>query len=330
MPRSRVSLLLVALTLGARATPAFADGEPPPPSEENRALATALFKEGRRLMEAGQVAAACRKFEESQRLDPGGGTLLNLAACHEQEGRTASAWTEFSAALAQARKDGRADRVAVAEARVATLEKRLAHLTLVVHEAAGGAEPQVSIDGVSVGRPAWGMAVPADPGAHVVEAKADGFLPWRGSVTLAADGDAKTLEVPALTPAPAEPPPPPTAAASQAAPPPAPPSMLLRDVATVGLAAVGVAGVALGSYFGVKAINLEHAAQGECPNGRCTQDAASKSRSATSNADLSTGAVAIGVAGLAGAAVLLFTRHAPPVEASFGPSSAALLVTGGF
>src|SRR6185436_12399932 len=69
------------------------------PTAADKSLATQLFKEGRALVDQGKVAEGCRKLEESQRLDPGGGTLLNVALCHEKEGRTATAWAEFTEAL---------------------------------------------------------------------------------------------------------------------------------------------------------------------------------------------------------------------------------------
>ncbi len=42
-----------------------------------------LFQEGQQLIKDGKHAAACPKFEQSQKLDPAIGTLLNLAHCYE-------------------------------------------------------------------------------------------------------------------------------------------------------------------------------------------------------------------------------------------------------
>jgi hypothetical protein len=287
-------------------------------SETDRAIATSLFKEGRRLLEEGRVAEACRKFEESERLDESGGTLLNLAACHEREGRTATAWTDFGAALALARKDGRADRVAIAAERIAALEPRLAHVTLVVSSDVAAVEGvAVRLDGVEVRRPAWGVALPLDTGPHVVDARAPHRTAWRASFTIDRDGQASVVEVPLLAPAvepapaPVAPPPAPIETPAPAATPtPVPPPTAGtngRRVATIAAAATGVAGLGLGAYFGLRAIALSNEAKGGCPADRCTAGAAATSDHATTAADVSTAAFAIGAAGLGVAAVLYFT-----------------------
>ena len=92
-----------------------------PVSASDRALAQSLFDEGRSLLESGHVHEACDRFSRSLKIEPGGGTLLNLAVCHEKEGRVATAYVEHNTALSQALREGRADREAIARKHIAVL-----------------------------------------------------------------------------------------------------------------------------------------------------------------------------------------------------------------
>src|SRR5262249_28728261 len=87
--------VLSAIRLAATATSGRARAET---SADDKALATVLFKEGRAMMARGDISLACPKFEESHRLDPSGGTILNLALCHEQQGLLARSWSELNEA----------------------------------------------------------------------------------------------------------------------------------------------------------------------------------------------------------------------------------------
>src|SRR5580698_8378696 len=80
------------------------------PSPPARAAAAALFEDGRRLMGENKFAEACPKLEESQRLDPGMGTLYNLSVCFEAVGKIASAWVGFRDVAGQALASGQAQR----------------------------------------------------------------------------------------------------------------------------------------------------------------------------------------------------------------------------
>src|SRR2546430_16366957 len=70
------------------------------------AAAQALFTEAKQLMAQGKYAEACPKFDESQRLDPGMGTLFHVGDCDEHLGKTASAWAAFLEVAAQAKAAG--------------------------------------------------------------------------------------------------------------------------------------------------------------------------------------------------------------------------------
>ncbi|HVM69885.1 MAG TPA: hypothetical protein VM204_08635 [Gaiellaceae bacterium] len=165
------------------------------PSVSEQMLAQSLFDEGRQLMDRGRYAEACPKLAESQRLDPGGGTLLNLALCHEKEGRSGTAYLEMKSAAAQAAKDARKDREKIANEHIGYLTSRVPRLA--VHVAREEASLEVKVDGTILRKPAWDLLTVIDPGAHVIEAAAPGRAPFRQSVTLV-EGEQRTVEVPPL------------------------------------------------------------------------------------------------------------------------------------
>ena len=143
------------------------------PSASARALATQLFDQARALLADGNAALACPRFAESQRLDPSPGTLLNLANCHEVEGKTASAWTELNEALAVAEREGQTERAAFAQQHIAALVPRLSRLVVVLPPELGAVDVELTRDGTTLARivstrrggrerlPAWSRPIAA-------------------------------------------------------------------------------------------------------------------------------------------------------------------------
>jgi hypothetical protein len=158
--------------------------------------ADARFQEGLTLMAAKSFAEACPKFEESHRLAPSAGALLNLADCDEQLGKTASAWAAFRDAAALANALGQAERAAKAERRAAGLEPKLVRVAVVVAAAVPGLV--VRRNGAEVAAAGWGAALPVDPGSVTVEASAPGKKAWRTTVEATEAGTTLTVQVPPL------------------------------------------------------------------------------------------------------------------------------------
>jgi hypothetical protein len=340
MKTSRVRQLTIATTFICAIAPLRAEAEP---ASADRSLATQLFREGRTLLEQGHIPQACRKLEESQRLDPGGGTLLNLALCHEKEGRTATAWTEFTEGLGLAKKDERPMRIEFAKTHIALLEPLLSRLFIQVPASADLPDLEIKRDGTVLGRAAWSVGMAVDPGDHLIEVAAPGKLPWRQSVTVGPKGDNKTVAIPPLDAAPAAAPPPPTLAASPAvapatsptdAPPPPPDTVQTvrtgpSAIAWVALG-VGVAATGVGTYFGVRAISLKRDADAACPGNVCTADGASKNDDAIRSSNLATIGFGVGILGVGAGIILLATtsggsRPAPAAESVHHPSGIAAL-----
>lgn len=314
---------LLALALLCSAGAARAEG----PSEADRKLSQSLFDHARKLLEAGQVAAACPKFAESHRLDPAGGTLLNLAICHEREGKTGSAWYEFNEALSLALKEGRQDREQIARERLAALEPAISKISVEVAPAARVAGVEVRLDGTLLSPAAWGSPTVVDPGAHGVDVRAPGHEPWTTALSVEGDGTVKHVEVSSLTPA----------RQAERAPPQRQYAEIIvkeRSPATYALAVTAAAGVVtfafaapLSFYYNIKSKTVCFS-----EDSPCERDKRSAGETASTLGTVSL--VGLGVGAVAGVAALLvpptMTRKRIQLGADVGPGRWALGLGGSF
>jgi hypothetical protein len=287
-------------------------------SEGNRIAAETLFNEAKKLMGERKYDEACPKFADSQRLDPGVGTLLNLARCYKEGGKTASAWSTYRDAAAAARVAGQGEREEVARQEASALEPQLAKLVLKV---AGPVEAlEIKLDGSVVPKSLWTIPMPVDPGEHAVQASAAGYKPWSGRLEASA-GSAATLEIPALEADPTA-----TAATdgggggasldhgSEQA------KSSGQGQRTIALIAggVGVVGIGLGTYFGLSAKSRYGDSDPYCNSSNgCSQTGLDIRDEAIGKATISTIAFGVGAAALVGGVVLWFTAPSKkPAEAA--------------
>lgn len=284
-------------------------------------------------MDEKHFADACPKLEESQRIAPAGGTLLNLAACHEAVGRIAAAWAEYRDAEAQAKKTGRRDREEIARRRSDALGPLVPKLVVIVPAEVTAQHPRITRDGTEIGAAAWGIEIPLDPGPHVVRATAEGHVAWEARVELQPSKVARvtvpTLE-PEAIPAPSatsSPPPPPPApsAAPPVTPPKAPPAVPpagpgTQRAAGWALTGAGAISLGLGAYFGISAIDKRASSDALCKGALCTPEGFSLNEDATSAARASNLFMLLGVAMAAGGITLVLTSPDRPAEVSLAPA----------
>jgi hypothetical protein len=298
------------LSLGLIAALLFAGEGAHAQSAESKTDAQAAFDLGKKLMLEGKFVDACPKFADSLRLDPGVGTMLFLADCYEKVGRNASAWAEFREAqgLAARQFDGRE---VVARDRADALEPKLSKLIIVVPpEQASLPLFKVMRDGAEVGQALWGAAVPVDPGPHQISATAAKKKEWSTKVSIAAGAPQSSVSVPELLDAPIEivAAPPPSRAIDDASPPESGKGGDKQRLVGIGVAALGVVGIAVGSVFGLEAIARKSESNDHCHDGNhCDQTGVDSRSAASTDATISTVTFGLGIAALAGGAVLYFT-----------------------
>ena len=269
------------------------------------AMAEALFKEGKKLLGESRVAEACRKFESSYRIDPAPGTLLNLAICHEREGKLATAWGEFSESAQIAKKSNRADRLKIAKERIAVIEPLLPRFVVIVPEDGAKLGLSVEMDGVPLEEGAWGTAIPIDPGEHQAIVRASKHKTWEKRVVVERSKVA-TVVVPKL----------------ERIPDPTLSNAGGQWKKPVGLSALGVSAVlfGIGGYFGVRALSLGGEVVAECDELLCSASTWQKIEDGRSMAMVSNVLIGVGIAAAATGTFFLIT--APPSPHKTPPTGA--------
>jgi hypothetical protein len=288
------------------------------PSPQDSGAAEALFRDARQLALSGKIPEACVKFAESQRLDPRVGTLIYLATCHEQEGKTATAWAEFNDAIAQAHRAGLQDREAQARERAALVEQKLSYVVIQVDAPELGVI--VRIDGREIR--AFGTRLPLDPGSVAMDAGAPGKKPWRQSLVIPAGPSEQTVRIPRLESEAALVPAAPVKPLRSPPPPESPTHGSTQRIAGAAVAGLGVAGIAVGAVFGFRAKSQYDAANGSCDGSYCTDEGLAGHDDANRSATVSTIAFGVGIAAIGVATVLILTSFgSPPGRRSVRSSS---------
>ncbi len=306
LPTVSFAVPAVAQTSGAPTSP------PPPgsgPTTDQRALAEMLFFTGKGMMGDGRIAQACQKFAESYRLDPAAGTLLNLAVCHEKEGKIASAWGEFRQALFEARRANRQDRADLCEEAIKRVEPDLPFLSITVPAAVRVAGLEVQRNGVPLQAGAWDTELPIDPGTNEITANAPLYKPEKKSVTLTKRQHLSVTLDP-LELAPIERPPPPFWTSQRK----------LGAGVVVGGAALAIAG----GVFGGLALGQKSTSDQNCPTFdgqlRCTTAGSSAMSSAQTDAWVADIGIGVGAAAVVAGVVLFATGGAHEEAGSPAPA----------
>ena len=198
---SKVLAGVLSCALLSASTQAAAQGPIKAPLKNRSAQADLLFHQGQALLDAGHVEAACTKFEASETLENGLGTLLHLADCYERAGRTASAWHTFLEAEAVAHDKKDAEREQVAAQRVAALEPKLTRIVFVVPMTSRVPGLTVRLGANTIPPSSWGAIIPVDAGVQQVSASAKGYDAWSTTIDATKGvGRQYRVNVPTLAP----------------------------------------------------------------------------------------------------------------------------------
>jgi hypothetical protein len=151
------------------------------------ATATQIFNAALVLMQQGDWAGACPKFQASMDLNPSAGAQINIAQCHDHEGKLALAYQDYEAARNLNEIDADAARkkrrVALIDAGLVTLEPQVAKLRIAISHPPEGL--RLTRSGEELPPGSLDHALVVDPGTYDIVAEAPGYRSDHRAVTLA-------------------------------------------------------------------------------------------------------------------------------------------------
>jgi hypothetical protein len=300
------------------------------------AAAEAFFNRGFADMQAGRYEAGCKAIAESHRLDPRPGTLFTLAVCEAKWGRIATAAARYSdylslyEQLTPTEKARQKDRPKQAKAQREALAPLVPELTLVLPPRA----PEGTVvqrDGAVVAEAALGVALPVDPGEHVLTTQARGGEITEIHISL---GKGEKRHITLLVKEAKAAAPPPSDQGPRPAPAPPAPLVYGRRVGAYVAGGVGAAGLILGGVMGALTLGKKAAIQQHCNLGGDKRACDAEGFAAASDAKtlglVSTVGFGVGIAGVGAAIALLVTEPRSPKNAAAPPNrvSAGVLSAG--
>lgn len=262
------------------------------------------FREAIAAETAGNWAGALKLLREVANVKMTPQVRYNIALCEENLGQLVNALGDYELALVDARAANASDVVNIVAPRVEALRSRVPKVVLTRAESARLAT--ITLDGVTIGAAMLNKEMPVDPGAHVVEAAARGYKPFRQQFDTA-ERDTKTiqieLEAEAAAPAPAESvaAPPATAAADTGE---RKPDLVPFIVGGAGIASLAASGV----FYALRSGTMNDLdavcgpSRDDCPES--SESTFNRGRTYTTLANVTLG---LGVAALGTGAVLYFT-----------------------
>ena len=291
-----IAFALVAASppLAMAQAPAGAPPAPaPPPAPESVNQASEHFARGVKLYQEDDFRAAAIEFTRAYELAPNWAVLYNVGQSQYQLRDYVAALRTLEKYVDEGGDRIAQDRRAQVDREISELRGRVAHVTVV----ANMDDVELALDDAPLGKASANALLLMGEGRHTLRASKRGFLPSTKVVDIAG-GDTVTVHMDVVPVAPIP------------ATPPAPRESPSYTGAVV-LGVVGVAGIAVGSVFGVLTINDKSSLDSACGSGKvCPPSSQSEINAYSRDGTISGVGFGVGAVGVLLGAYFYFHEHA--------------------